>query len=385
VASAQTWTPHRTPDGHPDLQGIWTNATITPLERPRNLGTKEFFTEEEAAENRKEALVPVPTTQRGGTEAHYEFTQFGLDRSQTQVALSLRTSMIVGPEGRVPPFTPEAQQRIAERAALAKGHEFDGPESRGIQERCLVWGNEGPPMLPPGYNSYLQIIQAPDQVAILQEMIHDVRIIPMGGAPHLPPSIRGWLGDSRGRWEGDTLVIDTTNFTDKTNFRGSRENLHVVERLTLVDENTIRYQFTVDDPSTWVKPWSAELPLVRDKGPIYEYACHEANYGMAHNLKGARAKEKAADGTAKEQREQKEDKNKDEGREAGPAVGGIHAEQALHRSRSPRWVDDRRSGARTPCVRGGIRRRDGGRAAGNRNGHGMGQSPLVDPHRRQGR
>ncbi|OLC45359.1 MAG: hypothetical protein AUH43_16415 [Acidobacteria bacterium 13_1_40CM_65_14] len=306
LASAQTWTPPRTPDGHPDLQGIWTNASITPLERPRELGAKEYFTEAEAAENRKRALVPASVTQRSGTEAHYEFTQFGLDRTQAQVAFSLRTSMIVGPDGRVPPLTPEAQQKIADRAAKAKGHEFDGPESRGIQERCIVWGNEGPPMLPPGYNSYLQIVQTPRYVAIVQEMIHDARIIPLDGRPHLPQTIRGWLGDSRGRWEGDTLVVDTTNFTDKTNFRGSRENLHVVERFTRVDDNTIRYEFTVDDPTTWTKPWSAELPLAKDKGPIYEYACHEANYGIANNLKGARAVEKAAEETAKKEKKQPE-------------------------------------------------------------------------------
>jgi hypothetical protein len=292
LASAQTWTPPRTPDGHPDLQGVWTNATITPIERPKELGAKEFYTEEEAAENRKLALVPAPTAARSGTEAHYEFTQFGLDRTQSQVAFSLRTSLIVGSDGRVPPLTPEAQKRIAERAANAKGHEFDGPESRGIQERCLVWGSEGPPMLPPGYNSYLQIVQTPGYIAILQEMIHDARIIPLDGRPHAPQDVRAWLGDSRGRWEGDTLVVDTTNFTDKTNFRGSREHLHVVERFTRVDDNTIRYQFTVDDPTTWSRPWTAELPLAKDKGPIYEYACHEANYGMANNLRGARAAEK---------------------------------------------------------------------------------------------
>src|SRR5262245_17401184 len=303
AASAQTrWTAPRTADGHPDLQGFWTNATITPLERAKELGAKEFFTAEEAAEDRKRALVPLPTAQRGGTEAHYEFTQFGLDRSQAQIAFSLRTSMIVGAEGRIPPLTPEAEQRNAERAARAKGHEFDGPESRGVQERCLVWGNEGPPMLPAGYNSYLQVVQTPAYVAIMQEMIHDVRIIPFDGRPHLPQHVRGWLGDSRGRWEGDTLVVDTTNFTDKTNFRGSRENLHVVERFTHVDDNTIRYEFTVDDPSTWTRPWSAELPLVRDKGPIYEYACHEANYGIANNLSGARAKEKADEDAAKREK-----------------------------------------------------------------------------------
>jgi hypothetical protein len=304
LASAQTWTVPRTPDGRPDLQGIWTNASITPLERPRELGAKELFTEEEAAEYRKRALVPAPVAQRSGTEAHYEFTQFGLDRTQAQVAFSLRTSMIVGPEGRVPPLTPEAQARIAERAAQLKGHEFDGPETRSIQERCIIWTNEGPPMLPPGYNSYLQIVQTPGYVAIMQEMIHDARIIPLDGRPHLPKTIRGWLGDSRGRWEGDTLVVDTTNFTDKNNFRGSRENLHVVERFTRVDENTIRYEFTVDDSTTWTTPWSAELPLAKDKGPIYEYACHEANYGFANNLKGARAVEKAAEDAAKKEKKQ---------------------------------------------------------------------------------
>jgi hypothetical protein len=159
-------------------------------------------------------------------------------------------------------------------------------------------------MLPPGYNSYLQIVQAPGYVAILQEMIHDARIIPLDGRPHVAQTIRGWLGDSRGRWEGDTLVVDTTNFTDKTNFRGSRENLHVVERFTRVDENTVRYEFTVDDPTTWTKPWSAELPLAKDKGPIYEYACHEANYGFANNLKGARATEKAAEEAAKTEKKE---------------------------------------------------------------------------------
>ncbi len=289
LASAQAWKAPRTPDGHPDMQGVWTNASITPLERPRELGAKELYTEEEAAENNKKALTPADTAQRGGTEAHYEFTQFGLDRTQFQVAFSRRTSMIVGPEGRVPPLTPEAQKRNADAAANRRGHEFDGPESRGIQERCLVWGTEGPPMLPPGYNSYLQIVQTPAHVMILQEMNHDARVILMDGRPHAPQSVRGWLGDSRGRWEGDTLVVDTTNFTDKTNFRGSRENLHVVERFTRVDENTIRYEFTVDDPTTWTKPWSGELPLAKDKGPIYEFACHEANYGMVNNLKGARS------------------------------------------------------------------------------------------------
>ena len=288
----------RAPDGHPDLQGIWTNASVTPLERPRNLGAKEFYTEEEMMEIRRKAAAPVPTAERSGTEAHYDFVQFGLDRTQMPIAYSARTSLIVGPEGRVPPLTAEAQQRNQARAAANRGHEFDGPENRPLQERCIIWANEGPPMLPPGYNSYMRIVQIPGYVMIEQEMIHDARIIRMGAASHAPAAIRRWQGDSIGHWDGDTLVVDTTNFTDKTNFRGSRENLHVVERFTRVDENTIRYQFTVDDSTTWASPWSAELPLLKDKGPIFEYACHEANYGFPNNLSGARAAEKKAEDEA---------------------------------------------------------------------------------------
>jgi len=301
LSAAPGWTVPRTPDGKPDLQGVWTNATVTPLERPKELGAREAYTDEEMAEIRKQAATPVPTAARGGTEAHYDFTQFGLDRTQSQIAFSKRTSLIVGPEGRVPPTTPAAQQRNTERAAANRGHEFDGPENRPIQERCIIWANEGPPMLPPGYNSFLQIVQTPGYVVILQEMIHDARVIPIGTREHLPPGLRRWQGDSIGRWEGDTLVVDTTNFTEKTRFRGSSENLHVVERFTRVDENTIKYEFTVDDPATWAKPWSAELPLAKDKGPIYEYACHEANYGMPNNLSGARAMEKKAEEAAKKQ------------------------------------------------------------------------------------
>jgi hypothetical protein len=301
VLAAEAYVVPRTPDGKPDLQGIWTNATVTPLERPRELGAREVYTDEEMEAVRKAAAEPVPTAQRGGTEAHYDFTQFGLDRTQAQIAFSKRTSLIVGPEGRVPPPLPAAQQRAADRAAANKGHEFDGPESRPFQERCIIWANEGPPMLPPGYNSYLQIVQSPGYVTILQEMIHDARVIPIDGRPHLPAGVRRWQGDSVGRWEGDTLVVDTTNFTEKTRFRGSSGALHVVERFTRVDENTIKYEFTVDDPSTWAKAWSAEMPLAKDKGPIYEYACHEANYGMPNNLSGARAVEKKAEEAAKKQ------------------------------------------------------------------------------------
>jgi hypothetical protein len=284
----------RTPDGTPDLQGFWTNTTVTPLERPKDLGEKAFFTPEEAAAYAKKQLaIPEPTGPGTYADVHYNMQQFGLERSQNKVAANVRTSLITDPpDGRIPPATPEAQKRNADRAAKNKGHEFDGPENRGLAEQCIMWGNEGPPMMPVGYNGNLQIVQGPGYVAILQEMIHDVRMIPTDGSPHLPSTVRQWMGDSRGHWEGDTLVVDTTNFTDKTAFRGSSQNLHVVERFRRADADTIMYQFTVDDPSTWTRSWSAEIPMSKIKGPIFEYACHEGNYGMANNLSGARAEEK---------------------------------------------------------------------------------------------
>ncbi len=288
----------RTADGHPDLEGYWTNTTVTPLERPKDLAGKEFFTPEEAAEYAKRQLAtPEPTGPGTYADVHYNMAQFGLEKGQSKVAANIRTSLITDPpDGHIPPMTPEARQRNADRAAKNKGHEFDGPENRGLAERCIMWGNEGPPMMPVGYNSNLQIVQGPGYVAITQEMIHDVRMIPTDGSPHLPANVRQWMGDSRGHWEGDTLVVDTTNFTDKTAFRGSSANLHVVERFRRVNADTVLYQFTVDDPSTWAHSWSAEIPMTKIQGPIFEYACHEGNYGMRNNLSGARAEEKKQQG-----------------------------------------------------------------------------------------
>jgi hypothetical protein len=285
--------PLRTPDGHPDLEGIWTSASVVPLERPANLKGKEFFTEQEAAENAKRVLG-ISSWERLGSQApeHYNMSQYGLDLSQAKVASTLRTSLIVGPDGRVPPFTPEAQKRNAERAARNRGHQFDGPENRPLQERCLVYSTEGPPMLPAAYNSNLQIVQEAGHVAILQEMIHAARVIPTDGSAHLPAGIRLWSGDSRGHWEGDTLVVDTTNFTDKTAFRGSTAGLHLVERFTRLDKDTMVYEFTAEDPATWVRPWTAQIQLARIEGPIFEFACHEGNLGIANTLSGARAAEK---------------------------------------------------------------------------------------------
>jgi len=292
--------PLRTPDGQPDLQGIYTSATVVPLERPANLKGKEFYTEAEAAENAKKVLG-ISSWERLGSQAevHYNMSQFGLDLSQVKVALTLRTSMIVGPDGRIPPLTPEAQKRQAERAARNRGHQFDSAENRPLQERCLIFSTEGPPMMPAAYNSNLQIVQGRGYVAIVQELIHSTRIIPTDGSPHLPPGIRQWLGDSRGHWEGDTLVVDTTNFTDKSPFHGSSEKLHLVERFRRVSNDTVLYEFTVDDPATWARPWTAQIALAKIEGPILEFACHEGNLGLPHTLSGAREAEKAAEDAKK--------------------------------------------------------------------------------------
>jgi hypothetical protein len=298
VTAGKAWTPPRTSDGHPDLQGVWTNNTVTPLQRPKELAGKELYTEEELAAVIKKERQRLdlnldegrPTEPGTADDVHYDFSQFGLDRGQAKMAWNRRTSIIVGPEAR---------KRIAERRAQAKGHEFDGPENRPIGARCIARTNVGPPLLPTAYNSNLQIVQGAGYVAIETEMIHDTRIIPTDGRPHISSNIRQWYGDSVGHWEGDTLVIDTTNFTDLSPFEDA-QNVHVIERLTAVDPDTILYQFTVEDPAMWTKPWSGELPITRIQGQIYEYACHEANYGLVNTLRGARvAEEQAAKKAAK--------------------------------------------------------------------------------------
>jgi len=285
----------RTPWGDPDLQGLWTNATITPFERPASLSGKEVLTEREAAEYEKEALETRNADNRGGgTDADLgrAYNQFWYDRG-TKVVGTRRTSLVVDPpDGRVPPLTPDAQQRAAARAEARRRSPADGPEDRSLAERCILWPTAGPPMIPGGYNNNYQILQAPGYVVILTEMIHDARIIPLDGRPHAPSGIRQWMGDSRGRWDGHTLVVTTTNFTDKTNIRGSGPNMRLVERFTRVDADTIDYQFTVDDPASFTRSWTAAIPMTKTEGPIFEYACHEGNYGMTNLLRGARAQEK---------------------------------------------------------------------------------------------
>jgi hypothetical protein len=298
AAQNKPYTPPKTPDGQPDIQGIWSTLTTVPLERPANVGAKEFYTPDDLAAQAKRAGARGggrgAATETGDLAVHYDVSQFGLDRAHATTSTSNRTSLIVGPEGRVPALLPEAQKRQAERAAYNREHQWDGPESRPLSERCITWPSEGPPMLAPGYNSNLQIVQGKGYVAIVQEMIHDVRVIPTDNSAHLPSNIHLYFGDSRGRWEGNTLVVDTTNFTEKTAFRGSGEKLHVVERFTRTADDTIKYEFAVDDPTAWAKPWSAEVNWAKETGPIFEYACQEGNYGMANNLSGARATEKKA-------------------------------------------------------------------------------------------
>ena len=294
------WTPSRTPDGHPDLQGTWSNAIITPLERPANLAGKAFLTEQEAAEYEKRVRESTDVDRRTakGTDSDVAsaYNDSWYDRG-TKIARTRRTSLIIDPpDGRIPTLTPFAARRLEERAEARRLHPADGPEDRALNERCLVMGNEGPPMLPGPYNNNYQIVQTPVSVAILNEMIHDTRTIPTDGRPHLPATVRQWRGDSIGHWEGDTLVVDTTNFNDRTNFRGSGLNLHLTERFTLVDHDTLMYEFTVNDPESFTRPWTAAIPSTRTQGPIFEYACHEGNYGMAGILSAARAAEQQAAG-----------------------------------------------------------------------------------------
>src|SRR6266516_2189944 len=295
---AKTWSVSRTPDGQPDLQGFWTNTTYTPLERPKNV-TKAFYIKEEALEAAKRAAAAEAEQTEPGTipDVHYDFTQFGLDRSQSPFALNLRTSLIVDPpDGRLPPLSAEGQKRAAERAETRRrlGGPYDAAQTQPLSVRCILMDRNGPPMLGGAYNNNYQIVQVPGYVMILVEMLHGVRIIPLDGRPHLPPNVRQLRGSYRGHWEGETLVIETTNFTGKTAFQGSSENMRLIERFTRVDEDTMLYKFTVEDPSTWTRPWSAEVPWKKTIGPIFEHACHEGNYGLGNILAGARAEEKRA-------------------------------------------------------------------------------------------
>jgi hypothetical protein len=278
----------RTPWGDPDLQGVWSYATITPLERPLELAGREFFTPEEAAaRNRDVEAEAAPPPGDPGT-----YNALWFDRGK--VATNLRTSLIVEPsDGRLP-LTPEAKKKLAEQAEHRRVHPADSWLDRTPWDRCITY--HGVPPISTGYNNTYQIFQTPGYVAILVENIHDVRIIPLDARPRLREEVRQWNGDSRGRWEGNTLIVETTNYSDKTELRfPSSRNAHAIERFTRVGENMIDYQFTIEDPTMYTRSWKAVRPMPRLKDyQIYEYACHEGNYAMSGILAGARAKEKEA-------------------------------------------------------------------------------------------
>ena len=308
----------RTADGQPDFEGFWTNASYTPLQRPEGVAD-EFYTAEEVATMQARAAERETAQTVPGTTAdvHYDNSQFGLTRSQSTHTTGLRTSLIFDPpDGRIPPMTAEGQRIVAQREeeALLKGGRFDAAENNQLDDRCIAMSGSGPPMIDAGYNSYYQIVQNRDYVMILVEMIHDVRIIPLDGREQADDKIRQWMGTSRGHWEGDTLVVETANFNDKKPFPwivlppdnpfrpdvikptyfGSTENMRVTERFTRIDDETIVYQFTVDDETMWTRPWSAELPMKKTIGPIFEHACHEGNYGLYNTMAGARLEEQLA-------------------------------------------------------------------------------------------
>jgi hypothetical protein len=303
TGAARAWTPPLTVDGQPDISGVYSNATYTPFERPADLGDKEFFTPEEAADiakQRVERLADQPREVEGNdTRAiHYDDAIWMSERNPRGMT-TLRTSIITEPKnGRLPAMTEEGRKRQQERQAAAKkrGGALDSAQNRSLSERCIIWQHEGPPILPTGYNSHLQIHQGVDQVVIMHEMMRDPRIVPLDGRPHVSQNLRFLRGDSRGRWEGNTLVIETTNFTDRTAFRGASADQRVIERFTPVDAETVMYQFTVDDPKTWVSPWSGEVPLLKTEDKLFEYACHEGNYGIRHILSAARTAEAEAAG-----------------------------------------------------------------------------------------
>jgi len=314
VAGQTGWAPPRTADGQPDLQGVWANNSATPMERPEQLAGKDSLTDEEVAELEQRArelfngetdaafggavfraaLAAAEDYQsRDGATSETpkgtgNYNQFWLvDRE-----FNNRTSLVVDPpDGRIPALTAAAEERAEARRERRRDHPADSHMDRSSSDRCITYGV---PRTGAGYNSYFQIIQSADHVVILQEMIHDARVIPLDGRPHLNEKVRQWLGDSRAHWEGDTLVVETTNYSSKSNFQNAAENLRLVERFTRVGPDTVNWEVSVNDPTTWTSPWRAVIPLSKSEDAIYEFACHEGNYAMEGILNGHRVEEQAA-------------------------------------------------------------------------------------------
>ena len=303
TSSSGTWIPPRTVDGQPDLQGVWANNNATPLERPEEWAGKAELTAEELAAIKAAASKATDPGQDAlfgdqlvlaaiaGTEAEsYDpstgnYNQFWIVERE----FSSRTSLVVDPpDGRIPALAPAAARRATEHAAYRLEHPADTWDDVPLQERCITYGV---PRLGAGYNSYYQIFQSADHVVFYMEMNHDARIIPLDGRPSLDPSVPQWHGDSRGHWEGDTLVVETTNYSPKSRFLGSSDSLHMIERFTRVGPDTLNYEVTITDPTTWTEPWTVMIPLMGSDDALYEYACHEGNYGMEGILAGHRVQE----------------------------------------------------------------------------------------------
>ncbi len=307
-SAKQAWTPPRTADGHPDLQGYWANNNATPLERPKELAGREHLTDQELAALKKKAgelfdgqgdaafgdtVFQTVLANVNGTKSGFKSVDGGTgDYSSVWLAprdWDNRTSLITDPpDGRLPAMTPGAVARRETNGAAARRLP-EGPEDRSLSERCITYGS---PQLVAGYQSYYQIVQGSGSVAIMTEMIHDVRVIPLDGHPHLPSAIRQWDGDSRGHWEGDALVVDTTNYKPRSFMSVTSEKLHVIERFSRAGPDTLKYEITIDDPETWTKPFTLAIPLKHSDVPVFEYACHEGNIGLAGILAGARAEER---------------------------------------------------------------------------------------------
>jgi hypothetical protein len=302
-----TYVAPRAIGGHPDLQGVWTNNAGTPLERPAVVANKTLLTDAELAAVRKQASAISDEcgdavfgdsvfTAALGNETKVK-SSCGETGNYNQFWLATRwfdhrTSLIVDPpNGKLPPLTPDGRSRQDGAVARRRDHPADGPEDRNLFERCLMPGDF--PNLLAGYNANFQILQNAAYVAIQREMMHDIRIIPTDSRPHVNSNVRQLLGDSRGRWEGETLVVDTTNFSTLSNLRGASSGLHLVERFTRIAPDTLQYEFTANDPTTWTGPWTARLLLKLTKDSIYEYACHEGNYGLRNILAGTRVKDAA--------------------------------------------------------------------------------------------